>query len=111
MASDNHVSAALSDFAKEVMRNSRANLGGGGLLSPQEDDVRRRRLQDLAANAQTMAASPRTATYRAFDRILKEAQKLGAQLGSETIIRVASAFMQRPHVSPSTRSQAVNSSD
>jgi hypothetical protein len=35
---------------------------------------------------------------RAFERRLREVQELGVQIESETIIRVASAFMQRPHV-------------
>ena len=104
MASDDHVAAALNVFAKEVTRNSRADLGEGGLLSRDEADFRRRGLQGLAAQAQALATSPRTATYQGFDRILKQVKELGAQLESETIIRVASAFMQRPLVS-FTRSQ------
>jgi DNA polymerase II small subunit/DNA polymerase delta subunit B len=47
-----------------------------------------------------MAASPQTATYQGFDEIFKQVQQLDGQPDSETIIRVASAFMQRPHVSP-----------
>jgi hypothetical protein len=104
MASDDHVASALNVFAKEVTRKSRADLGEGGLLSRDEADFRRRGLQGLAAQAQALATSPRTATYQAFDRILKQVEELGAQLESETIIRVASAFMQRPLVS-FTRSQ------
>ena len=104
MASDDHVAAALNVFAKEVTRNSRADLGGGDGLSREEADFRRRRLQDLATEAEALATSPRTATYQGFDRILKQVKELGAQLESETIIRVASAFMQRPLVS-FTRSQ------
>ena len=50
-----------------------------------------------------MAANPRAATYQAFEGILKQAQELGAQVERETIIQVASAFMQRPHVSSATR--------
>jgi hypothetical protein len=103
MASDEHVTAALRDFAKEVSRNSRADLGGGGILSRQEDDLRRRRLQDLAADVEAMAASPQTATYLGFVEILKQVQQLHGQPESETIIRVASAFMQRPHVSATYR--------
>jgi hypothetical protein len=44
-----------------------------------------------------MASSPRTATYQAFDTILNEAQRLGVELDREIAIRVASAFVQRPH--------------
>src|SRR6478672_1189426 len=105
MASDDHVAAALNDFAKEVIGNARADLdGGGGLLSRQQAEARRRRLHQLSTAAEAMATSPRTATYQAFERILKQAQELGAQVEGETIIRVASAFMQRPHVSPALRS-------
>jgi hypothetical protein len=100
MASDDHVAAALNVFAKEVTRNSRADLGGGDGLSREEAAFRRRRLQDLATEAEALAASPRTATYQGFDQILKQVKELGAQLESETIIRVASAFMQRPNFSP-----------
>jgi hypothetical protein len=99
MASDDHVADALNVFAKEVIRNSHAELGSG-VLSREQDDLRRRRLQDLAKETQTLAASPRTATYLAFERILKQVQELGAQIERETIIKVASAFMQRPYVGP-----------
>jgi hypothetical protein len=103
MASFENLAAALREFAKEVSRNSRGDLGGGGILSCQEDDLRRRRLQGLAAEAEAMAADPRTATYLGFDEILKQVQQLHGQPESETIIRVASAFVQRPHVSVTYR--------
>jgi hypothetical protein len=107
MASDDHVAAALNDFAKEVIGNSRADLdGGGGLLSREQAEARRHRLHQLATATEAMAASPRTATYQAFERILEQAQELGAQVERETIIRVASAFMLRPYVSPAVRSQS-----
>jgi hypothetical protein len=98
MASDDHVAAALDAFAKEITRNSRADLGGGGLLTPQESEFRQQRLQKLAADAQAMATSPRSATYKAFEQTLQRAQELGAKIEGDTIIAVASAFMQRPHV-------------
>ena len=99
MASHEHLAAALRDFAKEVSRNSRSDLWGGGVLSRQEDDLRRTRLQGLAADAEAMAANPQTATYRGFDEILNQVQQLHGQPEGETIILVASAFVQRPHVS------------
>ncbi|MGC1576481.1 MAG: hypothetical protein WA813_10240 [Beijerinckiaceae bacterium] len=98
MASDEHVTAALADFAKEVMRGSREYVGTGRILSLDQGAIRRRRLQELATEAEAMATNPRAATYRAFERSLREVQELGVQIESETIIRVASAFMQRPHV-------------
>jgi hypothetical protein len=105
MASDDHVAAALHAFAKEVMRSSRADPVGDAVLSDQEADVRRRRLHQLATDAEDMAARPQLATYQAFEQILKEAQELGAQVEPETIIPVASAFMQRPHVRLAMRSE------
>jgi hypothetical protein len=48
--------------------------------------------------AEAMATNPRAATYRAFERSLREVQEFGVQIESETIIRIASAFMRRPHV-------------
>ena len=106
MASDEHVAAALADFAKEIRRGSRAELGVGRTLSAQQEIIRRRRLEELATEAEVMATDPRIATYRVFERSLKEVQALGVRIESETIIRVASAFMQRPHFSPYTRSKA-----
>jgi hypothetical protein len=44
-----------------------------------------------------MASNPRTATYQAFDTILNEAQHLGVEFDRKITIRVASAFVQRPH--------------
>ena len=103
MASHEHLAAALRDFAKEVSRNTRSDPRGGGILSRQEDDLRRRRLQGLAADAEAMAANPETATYLGFAEILKQVQQLHGQPESETIIRVASAFVQRPHVTATYR--------
>ena len=99
MASFEHLAAALRDFAKEISRNSRSDPGGGGALSRQEADLRRRRLQGLAADAEAMAANPQAATYLRFDEILKQVQQLHGQPEGETIIRVASAFVQCPNVS------------
>jgi hypothetical protein len=98
MTSDEQVAVALVDFAKEVMRGSREGIGTGRILSPHQDAIRRRRLHELATEAEVMAINPRAATYRAFERSLKEVQELGVPIESETIIRVAIAFMQRPHV-------------
>jgi hypothetical protein len=98
MASDDHVATAQDAFAKEIARNSRTDLGGGGLLTPDESEFRRHRLQKLAIDVQAMAASPRSATYKVFEQILQQAQGLGAKIEGETIIAMASAFMQRPHV-------------
>jgi hypothetical protein len=75
-----------------------ATFGTGRILSLDQEAIRRRRLQELATEAEAMATNPRAATYRAFERSLREVQELGVQIESETIIRVASAFMQRPHV-------------
>jgi hypothetical protein len=100
MASDDHVAAALTVFAKEIMRSSLTHLGNDEVFSGHD---RQRRLLELARKIEEMAANPRAATYQAFEGILKQAQELGAQVERETIIQVASAFMQRPHVSSATR--------
>jgi hypothetical protein len=97
MASDNHVAAALTAFATDVRQDSR--FEPGTILTPAEASVRRRRLEELAADADALAASPRTATYQGFERILKQVRELGASPSGEIIIGVASAFMQRPHFS------------
>lgn len=99
MASDEHVATALRAFAKALMQSSHANLTGDALLSKDQEAVRRKRLQDLSARVQAMAASPRNATYQEFDSIRREAQELGADVASDILIGVASAFMQRPYPS------------
>src|ERR1700686_1646613 len=99
MASDEHVATALRAFAKALMQSSHANMSGDAPLSGDQDAVRRKRLQDLAAGVQAMAASPRAATYQGFDSTRREAQELGAQVASEILINVASAFRRRPSAS------------
>jgi hypothetical protein len=99
MASDEHVATALNAFAKALVQGSHVNLTTGSLLSEDQEAVRRKRLHDLSARVQAMAASPRTATYQGFERFRREAQELGAEVASEVLISVASAFMQRPHTS------------
>ena len=99
MASDEHVASALRAFAKALLQSSHVNLTRDALLSEDQDAVRRKRLQDLSARVQAMAASPRTATYQELDSTRREAQELGAEVANEILIGVASAFMQRPYPS------------
>jgi hypothetical protein len=97
MASDNDVAAALTAFAHEVRRSSRLEPGATPLLTPEQADIRCRRLEELAVEAEALAANPRAATYQSFERILNKVRELGAAPPGEIIIGVASAFMQRPH--------------
>jgi hypothetical protein len=97
MASDNHVATALTAFANEVRRNSRFEPGETTLLTPEQADIRLRRLEELATEAEALAANPRAATYQGFERILNQVRELGAAPSGEIVIGVASAFMQRPH--------------
>ncbi|MFI5012614.1 MAG: hypothetical protein ACHQAY_09720 [Hyphomicrobiales bacterium] len=75
-------------------------LDATALLTPAQADIRRRRLEELANEIDTLAANPRAATYQRFELILQQVQELGVSTAREIIIAVASAFMQRPHISP-----------
>jgi hypothetical protein len=94
MASDEHVAAALGEFAQELARSSRKEVRAS---TPKQSRAGEQRLKALSEMARAMARDPRTATYLAFDAILNEAQRLGAEVDHEITIRVASAFVQRPH--------------
>jgi hypothetical protein len=69
------------------------------LLSPEQSQVRRQRLEQLATEAEQLASNPRKATYQSFERILKQVEELDATPEREVVIAVASAFMQRPYAS------------
>ena len=98
MSSDGHVAAALHAFAKDIRR--KAEPGRAMLLSQElNGEVRQQNLEQLAAQAEGLAANPRKATYQGFERILKQVEELGAPAEREIVIAVASAFMQRPYVS------------
>jgi hypothetical protein len=45
-------------------------------LSPEQADIRRQRLGQLAADAEGLASKPRDATYQGFERILKQVEEL-----------------------------------
>jgi hypothetical protein len=100
MSSDGHVAAALHAFAKDIRR--KAEPGRAMLLSQVKQvngEVRQQNLEQLAAQAEELAANPRKATYQGFEHILKQVEELGAPAEREIVIAVASAFMQRPYVS------------
>jgi hypothetical protein len=97
MSSDGHVAAALHAFAKDIRR--KAEPGRSILLSQVKGEARQQNLEQLAAQAEGLAANPRKATYQGFERILKQVEELGAPAEREIVIAVASAFMQRPYVS------------
>jgi hypothetical protein len=99
MASDEQVATALRAFADALMQSSRNSGTSGGPLSEEQKVKRRNRLKSLSERVQAMANNPPTATYLGFEDIWKEAQQLGVEVTSEITIAVASAFMQRPHVS------------
>jgi hypothetical protein len=97
MASDDDVAAALGEFAQELGRHSRKKVRAP---TPLQNRAQQQRLKALSEIARTMAGSPCTATYQAFDIIWNEAQRLGVELDREITISVASAFVQRPRFRP-----------
>jgi hypothetical protein len=97
MSSDGHVAAALYAFAKDIRR--KADPGRTAPASQRNGEFRQQNLEQLAAQAEGLAANPRKATYQAFERILKQAEELGAPAERDIVIAVASAFMQRPYIS------------
>jgi hypothetical protein len=97
MSSDGHVAAALYAFAKDIRR--KADPGRATPSSQRNGEFRQQNLEQLAAQAEGLAANPRKATYQGFERILKQAEELGAPAERDVVIAVASAFMQRPYVS------------
>ncbi len=99
MSSDGHVASSLNTFAKDIRRNFRTEPGRAMLLSPEQSQVRRQRLEQLATETEQLASNPRKATYQSFERILKQVEELNAAPEREVVIAVASAFMQRPYVS------------
>ncbi|MBV8763996.1 MAG: hypothetical protein JO137_03100 [Hyphomicrobiales bacterium] len=96
MSSDGHVAAALYAFAKEIRR--KADPGRTRPATQRNGEFRQQNLEQLAAQAEGLAANPRKATYQGFERILKQAEELGAPAERDIVIAVASAFMQRPYV-------------
>ena len=98
MASDELVATALRAFAKALLQGLRNGAENGGLVSEQER-VRGEQLKDLSERVQAMANNPQAATYLGFEGVWKEAQQLGVEVTSDITITVASAFIQRPHVS------------
>jgi uncharacterized protein YigA (DUF484 family) len=101
MASNDHVAAALEAFAKDLKRSCPSEFDGTTVFSAQMD-IGRQHIKQLAAEVEALVSNPRTATYQGFEHILKQAQQLGAQIDGETIIGVASAFLQRPHFESDT---------
>lgn len=97
MSSDGHVAAALYAFAKDIRR--KADPGRTKPPSQHNGEFRQQNLEQLAAQAEGLAANPRKATYQSFEHILKQAEDLGAPAERDIVIAVASAFMQRPYVS------------
>jgi hypothetical protein len=98
MASDEHVATALRAFAKALLQGLRNGAANGGPPSQQERE-RGKQLKVLSERVEAMANNPPTATYLGFEGVWKEAQQLGVEVTSDITIAVASAFMQRPHVS------------
>jgi hypothetical protein len=96
---DEHVATALRAFADALIQGSRNNGTSGGPLSEEQKVERRKRLRGLSDRVQAIAAKPCSATYLGFESIWKEAQELGVEVPSDITMAVASAFMQRPHVS------------
>lgn len=101
MSSDGHVAAALYAFAKDIRRKADP---GRAPRSHSNGEGRQQKLEQLAAEAEGLAANPRRATYQGFERILKRAEELDASAERDVVIAVASAFMQRPYV-PEYRSR------
>jgi hypothetical protein len=96
-----NVATALKAFADALMQGWRNSGASGGPISDEQKVERRKRLKDLSDRVQAMAANPQAATYLGFEGIWKEAQELGVEVPSDVTMAVASAFLQRPHVSPS----------
>jgi hypothetical protein len=90
----------LRAFAEALMQGWRNTGASGGPISDEQKVERRKRLKGLSDRVQAMAANPQAATYLGFEGIWKEAQELGVEVLSEITMAIASAFMQRPHVSP-----------
>jgi hypothetical protein len=100
MASDEHVATALRAFADVLMRCSRNGSGkDDGTLSEEQRVERGKQLKGLSERVQAMANNPQAATYLGFEGVWKEAQELGVEVTSDITVAVASAFLQRPHVS------------
>ena len=100
MASDEHVATALREFAKALLEGSltSASAAHGNSLPEEPDGDRHKRLKSLSEEVQAMANNPQAATYLGFEGAWKQARELGAEVPTEIIMSVASAFVQRPHV-------------
>jgi hypothetical protein len=98
MASDEHVATALRAIAKALLQGLRNSTANGYPLSEQER-ARGKQLKGLSERVETVANNPQAATYLGFEGIWREAQQLGVEVTSDITIAVASAFVQRPHVS------------
>ena len=97
------MATALRAFAKALLQGSRINAVTDGPLSEEQKARRREQLEGLSKRTQVIAVDPSADTYLGFEGIWKEAQELGVEVPSEITMAIASAFMQRPHVSPTHR--------
>ena len=57
-------------------------------FSAEQEIIRRRGLEEVATEAEAMSTNPRTATYRAFERSLKEAQELGVRIEALSLVLI-----------------------
>ena len=99
MASDEHVAAALKEFATALLQGLRDGAANGDPLSQKRQGERLKQLKGLSERVQAMANNPQAATYLGFQDIWNEAQQLGVEVPTEITMAVASAFVQRPHLS------------
>jgi hypothetical protein len=99
MASDEHVATALKEFARALLQSSRDGAANADPLSQKRQGERLKQLKGLSERVEVMANNPQAATYLSFEGIWKQAQQLGVEVPREITMAVASAFMQRPHVS------------
>jgi hypothetical protein len=99
MASDEHVATALKEFATALLQGLRDGAANGDPLSQKRQGERLKQLKGLSERVQAMANNPQAATYLGFEGIWKEAQQLGVEVPTEITMAVASAFVQRPHLS------------
>ena len=97
MASDEDVATALKDFARALLQSSSEGAPANP-LSEERQGERRKQLKGLSERVEAMASDPSTATYLGFAAVWTEAQELGIEVPREITMAVASAFMQRPHV-------------
>ena len=96
---DENIALALRAFALQVQKATEASD-----LNPSSNRISeegRQQLLQIAKGIEALAEHSETASYQAFVRLLRKAERAGATIPSNTVFTVGRAFIDRLYVRPS----------